>query len=150
MAKEVKKSKEQIHITGVLRSAFTHEENNDDGSIVKVTHIITLFNDEHISIDDADPKKTWEFFENFYDGKPNKYIPAWFKDQTSVVLKSRYNVPVQIFETGELLSFDEFVKRGLIRNARVNILCNVKDSGVYPCAMRIEEDGEEYDAFANF
>ena len=150
MANKKEAKTNQVHITGNLRSAFTHDDTNEDGSIVKSTHIISLFNDDEISIDGADSSKVWDFFDGFYAGKPNKYVPSWYKDKSGVTLKSRYNVPIRILDTGERLSFDEFVKRGLIRNASVDILCNVKDSGVYPAAMQINEDGEEYDAFANF
>ena len=149
MSKE-NKNKEQTHITGTLRSAFTHEEKNEDGTIIKATHIITLSNDDSLSMDGSSADKVWEFFEGFFDGKPKKYIPNWFKDRSGITIKSNYNVPIRIADTDERLSFDEFVKRGLIRDAKVNVLCNIKDSALYPVAMQIDEDGVIYDAFENF
>ncbi len=140
--------KETVIIAGVVKSAFTHEEKNDDGSIKSKTNIISLFSDDNLKIDGS--AKIWEFFEGFYNGLASKWIPNWYKEKSGVVLKSAYNVPVLIVDTDERLSFEQFVERGLIRGANVQIKCNVKDSAIYPSAIKVITDGEEYDAFADF
>ena len=143
-----KKNKETIIIEGSLKSAFSHEEKNEDGSIVKVTHVLSVYR-PGVKIDGSE--KANEFFDGFYDGKPAKYVPSWHKEKKdAIVLKSAYNVPVKIEDSGERLSFDDFVERGLIRNASVQIKCNVKEQAIYPSAVKVITDGEEYDPFADF
>ena len=141
-------NKETVIIAGVIKSAFTHVEKNDDGSIKSKTNVISLFADDNLSIDGS--PKIWEFFEGFYQGLAPKWIPNWFKERSGISLKSSYNIPVMIVDTGDRLSFEEFVERGLIRGASVQIKCNVKDSAIYPSAMKVIADGEEYDAFKDF
>ena len=146
--KATKTNKETVVIAGVIKSAFTHVEKNDDGSVKSKTNIITLFSDDNLKIDGSE--KIWEFFDAFYSGLSPKWTPNWYKEKTGVSLKSAYNVPVLIVDTDERLSFDQFVERGLIRGANVQIKCNVKESAIYPSAMKVITDGDEYDAFADF
>lgn len=141
------KEKNVVIITGVLKSAFTNTRKNEDGQIIKETNVI-MFSCEELRIDDN--MEVWKFFDDFYKGKPVKWVPKWYKDKSGITLKSEYNVPVMINETGERFSFEEFVKRGLIRGAIVKVKCNVKESAIYPSAIRVMEDGEEYDAFSDF
>ena len=149
MAKEKNQEKESVFIDGVLRSAFTHEDKNEDGSIVKKTNVITIFSDP-VSIDGSDTEKAWVFFDSIYEGKPNKYVPKWYKERSGVTFKSVYNVPVRIKDSDKRMSFEEFVKRGLIRGAKIHLKANVKEQALYPVAFEVIEDGEEYDAFADF
>ena len=150
MAKKATTTKDTTIFEGVLKSAFTHVEKNDDGTIVKSTHILSIFNDDDLRRDGFDHDEAWAFLDEFYSGKPAKYVPNWVKDKKDLVFKSAYNVYVKIEDTDERLSFDEFVDRGLIRGAKVRLKCNVKDAAIYPSALLILEDGEEYDAFADF
>lgn len=143
-----KTNKETTVIAGVIKSAFTHVEKNDDGSIKSKTNVISLFADDNLTIDGS--AKIWEFFDAFYNGLAPKWVPNWYKEKTGVSLKSSYNIPVMIVDTGDRFSFEEFVERGLIRGASVQIKCNVKDSAIYPSAMKVITDGEEYDAFKDF
>ena len=145
-------SKENVvsMIDGTLKSAFTHEEKNEDGTIVKSTHVLTLYADDTLKIDGAPVDKFWEFIDKFYAGKPAKYVPKWVKDKDKVVLKSTYNVPVMTVKDEKRYSFSEYVERGMIRGASVHIKVNVKESALYPVAFQVLEDGEEYDAFADF
>ena len=147
MAKtESKEEKKQIIIKGKLKSAFTHQKKNDDGAIISETNVLILF-PEGQSIDGSD---FWGFFDEFFSGKGSKWVPNWYKEKSGMNLKSEYNIPVMIVDTEERLTFTEFVERGLIRDAEVSIKCNVKESAVYPSAMKIIKDGSEYDAFADF
>ena len=139
-------NKDVIIIKGKLRSAFVHTEKNSDGTIIKETKVIIL-NEDGQNIDGQD---FWEFFDEFFKGKSAKWIPNWYKEKKGISLKSEYNIPVLINDTEERFTFSEFVERGLIRDAEVSIKCNVKESAVYPSAMRVVKDGAEYDAFSDF
>lgn len=139
--------KKQFHIYGVLKSAFTHTDKNEDGSVVKSTHIISIEPDE---VQFEGVEDVWVYLDEFFKGKPKKYVPNWYKEKSGIMLKSAYNIPVRIADTDERLSFDEFVERGLIRGAKINLLVNCKESALYPVALQIDADGEAYDAFANF
>lgn len=147
-AVETKKDddKKQIIIKGVLKSAFTHQKKNDDGAIISETNVLILFPDGQ-TIDGMD---FWEFFDGFFAGKGSKWVPNWYKEKNGITLKSEYNIPILITDTEERLTFSEYVERGLIRDAEVSIKCNVKESAVYPSAMKVIKDGTEYDAFADF
>ena len=150
MAKENTITKETTIFDGILKNAYTHTEKNDDGTVKSATHILSIFNDENLSQDGADQATTWKFFDAFYEGKPAKYVPNWVKEKKDIVFKSAYKVYVKVEATGERMTFDEFVDRGLIRGAKVRLKCNVKDAACYPSALLVLEDGEEYDAFADF
>lgn len=147
--KTVKKAdaKETCIFDGVLKSAFTHQQKNDAGEVTGVTHVIQLFPDG-LKIDDSE--KVWEFFDGFYNGVASKWVPEWYKEKKGVTVKSNYDIPVKIVDTDERFSFPQFVDRGMIRNAKVLVKCNIKESALYPIAMKIVEDGEVYDAFKDF
>lgn len=149
MSKDVNKdTKDTAIFEGVLKSAFTHTDKNEDGSVASCTHVLSVYRDG-LLIDGSE--KTQDFFDAFYNGKPAKYIPSWYKDgKDSITFKSAYNVPVKIEDSDERFSFDEFVGRGLIRGAKVQIKVNVKEQAIYPAAMKVLVDGEEYDPFADF
>lgn len=137
----------QMHVYGILKSAFTHTDKNEDGTPVKTTHIITIEPD-NAEFDGSDD--VWKYLDEFFKNKPKKFVPNWYKEKTGISFKSNYNIPVRLAETDERMSFDEFVERGLIRGAKINLLVNEKESALYPVALQIDVDGEAYDAFANF
>lgn len=131
-----------IFFEGVLVSAYKKSQGENGNKVSK--------NKINVSSDD---NSVWERLTKIYENTPKKYIPEWFKnrdDKNMISLKSTYDIPVRIEETGEKFTFDEFCERGLIRGAKVKMKCNIRDYSVYPSAMVIYEDGEEYDAFAGF
>lgn len=138
-------------IKGILKNSFVHIEKNEDGSFKGSTNVITLKKDV---FNDADLVSV---LNKIYEHTADKWIPSWFKDMSRMTLKSSYNIPVKIMpdakaEDGEqgVLTFEQFVKRGYIEDAFVEIKCNVKDSALYPSAMKVLKDGREYDPFADF
>lgn len=134
---------------GVVKSAYSKIDKDENGNTKTVTNIITLLRDG-LTVDGS--AKVKEFFDGLYKNvTAPKFIPSWYKeDKDFIVLKSAYNVPCKLDETGEHLSFAEFVDRGNINGAQVIVKCNVKPSTVYPSAMLIKVEGEPYDAFKDF
>lgn len=149
---------ETIMLNAVIKSAFTHTEKDEAGqSTGKSTNVIMLYPDVESKPD------IWELLTGLYDHTSDKWIPKWFKDKSGITLKSAYNIPVQIADENAsdldeikaksdkcILSFSDFVQRGYIEGARCFIQCNVKESAIYPKAVRIMCDGKEYDPFKDF
>lgn len=144
-----KEEKVTVKLEGLVKSAYTHTDKDDNGNVVSKTNVINLYRDG-LTIDGSDKVK--EYFDKMYAGVSNKkFIPAWHKEEKPFIsLKSSYNVHCKIDNTGEQMSFVEFVERGNINNARVILKCNVKPNALYPSAMLILEEGEPYDAFKDF
>lgn len=95
----------------------------------------------------------WKLLDEIYKKAQKRWIPEWYKnrdDKNLIVLKSAYDIPFMIEATGEKLSTEDFITRDLIRGAEVKIKCNVKESCLYPSAVKVFTDGEAYDAFADF
>ena len=152
------KEVETIMLNAVIKSAFTHTEKDTDGQPTgKSTNVILLYPDVESTPD------IWELLTKLYEHTADKWIPKWFKDKSGITLKSAYNIPVQIADENAIdleeikaksdkciLSFSDFVKRGYIEGARCFIQCNIKESAIYPKAVRIMCDGKEYDPFKDF
>lgn len=101
----------------------------------------------------SNDKNLWKLFDDIYATAQKRWVPEWYKNRDEknlIVLKSAYEIPFLINATGERLSMDDFIERDLIRGAEVKIKCNVKESCIYPSAVKVFTDGEAYDAFADF
>lgn len=134
--------KKKIIISATLNSAYSKTYGNESNEENKKKNVLNLKD-----ITDDVKKALTEVFEN----KPPKWQPMWFKEgMESVQLKSTYDIPVMLVDEGEKMSFQDFVERGLIRGAKVRVSVNLKDGAIYPVAMMVDVDGEEYDAFADF
>lgn len=161
MAKEnttQEQKQDTIMLNAVIKSAFTHAEKDESGQLTgKTTNVIMLYPDV-----ESDPD-VWELLTQLYDHTSDKWVPKWFKDKSGITLKSAYNIPVQIADEQAtdldeikaksdkcIISFSDFVQRGYIEGARCFIQCNVKESALYPKAVRIMCDGKEYDPFKDF
>lgn len=82
-----------------------------------------------------------------------KFIPDWYKKGENVILKSTYDYKVMLPDESKI-TFTEYLERGLIKGAKVTVRCLMKtdEDGnylgvIYPLAMRVYEDGEEFDQF---
>lgn len=155
---ETQSNPETIMLNAVIKSAFTHVEKDEAGQPTgKTTNVIMLYKDV-----ESDPD-IWELLNGIYEHTADKWIPQWYKDKSGITLKSAYNIPVQIADEQAvdldeikaksdkcIISFSDFVTRGYIEGARCFIQCNIKESAIYPKAVRIMCDGKEYDPFADF
>ena len=149
---------ETIMLNAVIKSAFTHKVKDEKGQPTgKSTNVILLYPDV-----ESDPD-IWELLTKLYEHTADKWIPNWFKDKSGITLKSAYDIPVQIADEYAIdldeiraksdkciISFSDFVKRGHIKGALCFIQCNIKESAIYPMAVRIMHDGKEYDPFKDF
>lgn len=149
---------ETIMLDAIIKSAFTHTEKDTDGQPTgKSTNVVLLYPDVVSNPD------IWELLTKLYEHTADKWIPKWFKDKSGITLKSAYNIPVQIADENAIdldeikaksekciISFSDFVTRGYIDGAHAIIQCNVKESAIYPKAIRIMTDGKEYDPFKDF
>lgn len=80
-----------------------------------------------------------------YEHSGDKYTPDWFKGKEHIMLRSVYDIPVKL--DGKKSTFADFLEKGLIKNAKGVCRIKQKDGAIYPVALVINEDGEEYDAF---
>lgn len=148
-----------IKIEGTLKSAFTHIEKNEDGTIKSSSNVIKLLPE----VESPDGVDVWGEFAKLYEHTADKWTPQWYKEKTGITLKSTYNIPVQLVDEDAedyqeiaseydkcIISFDKFVQRGKIADAHVVIKCNVRESAMYPSAVRIISDGHTFDPFADF
>ena len=156
--KTTNKAPETIMLNAVIKSAFTHAEKDESGQPTgKTTNVIMLYKDV-----ESDPD-IWELLAVLYEHTADKWVPNWFKEKSGITLKSAYNIPVQIMDENAIdldeikaksekciITFSDFVQRGFIEGARCFIQCNIKESAIYPKAVRIMCDGKEYDPFADF
>lgn len=136
------KDNKVVFAKATLISAYVKAQRSDTGKVSK--------NKLNISCNDKD---FWSVLDDVYANTPKKFVPEWYKnrdDKNMVSLKSSYDIPIRIDSTGEQLTFEEFIARGLIRGADVKVKCNVRDYSVYPSAMIVYTDGEAYDAFEGF
>lgn len=149
---------ETIMLNACIKSAFTHNEKDDNGQPTgKSTNVIILYPDV-----ESDPD-VWEVLTQLYEHTADKWIPKWYKDRSGITLKSAFNIPIKIADENAIdldeikaksdkciISFSDFVQRGYIEGARCYIQCNIKESAIYPKAVQIMCDGKEYDPFADF
>ena len=94
----------------------------------------------------------WGDIDALYLDVAKKFVPQWAKDKDHMMLRSTFDIPVMIPD-GSKLTFEEFVKRGLIDGAEIKVKCTfapeTETSGcaVYPSALKILVDGKEKDPF---
>lgn len=148
-------NKVTIKLVGRMRSAYNVQTKDDNGNVEKSTNIISLFRDGLVvdkgTMTTEGNEEVNDFFAELYKNTAKKWVPDWFKENKDFMqVKSGYNIPCMIKDDGVQMSFAEFVERGNIRDAKVIVKCNVKDSTLYPNAMMILEEGKPYDAFENF
>lgn len=81
-----------------------------------------------------------------FDDTRDKYIPGWYKKrENNITLKSRYNIPVKL--NGNVVTFQEWVDTGRVKNAIIKARITQKPDAVYPVAFVVVEEGEEIDYF---
>lgn len=94
-------------------------------------------------------KEDYESFKEVFKDVGKKYIPNWYKEQNSeMFLKSRYDIPVKTTDD-EQIKFSEWIDRGMTINAKIRIKIVLKDGIIYPKVIKVLEDGEQVDLFAD-
>lgn len=81
-----------------------------------------------------------------------KFTPEWVKNFDGYVnVSSKYDIPVMHVDGVTEPSFEKAVNSGFAyMNALVQLSLNIKEGAIYPKAIKILEEGKEYDAFADF
>lgn len=84
-----------------------------------------------------------------YDNVGTKLTPSWFKNRDGYInLSSIYSIPV-MDAAGKKISFDDWMENYNVLGSIVKISIKQKDGAVYPEAIKVLEDGEERDPFAD-
>lgn len=82
-----------------------------------------------------------------------KFTPSWVKEFEGYVnLSTSYEIPFRDNENNkEGESVEDYVADGYNwLGAKVRVSVNVKDGALYPKAILFDEEGAEFDAFADF
>lgn len=128
----------QIIFDGVLNSAYKLSKDNKGNDLENVKNVI--------NVTPRESKKVFDKITAFENSGKN-FTPTWYNKKEYIILRSVYDIPFEV--DGSKLSFDDFCERGLIKNAKVVCKMLQKDGAVYPVAVKVLEDGEMYDAFAD-
>ena len=84
-----------------------------------------------------------------YDNVGTKLTPSWYKNRDGYInLSSIYSIPV-MDASGKKISFDDWMENYNVLGSIVKISIKQKDGAVYPEAIKVLEDGEERDPFAD-
>lgn len=84
-----------------------------------------------------------------YDNVGTKLTPSWYKNRDGYInFSSIYSIPV-MDASGRRISFDEWLENYNVLGSIVKISFKQKDGAVYPEAIKVLEDGEERDPFAD-
>ena len=94
----------------------------------------------------------WTDIDDLYADVSKKFVPQWAKDKDHMMLRSTFDVPVMLPD-GNKVTFDDFVKRGLIDGAEIKVKCTFAPEtetagcAIYPSALKVLVDGKEKDPF---
>lgn len=84
-----------------------------------------------------------------YDNVGTKLTPSWYKNRDGYInFSSIYSIPV-MDAGGKRISFDEWLENYNVLGSIVKVAFKQKDGAVYPEAIKVLEDGEERDPFAD-
>lgn len=94
-------------------------------------------------------KEDYKELDEVFKDVGKKYIPSWFKEQSGeMFLKSRYDFGV--LTTDETRTkFSEWVESGTTVGSKIRLKVVLKDGIIYPKAIKVLEDGEQIDLFAD-
>ena len=84
-----------------------------------------------------------------FDNSGSKLTPSWFKDQNGYInLNSIYEVPIKDSK-GKVIDFETWLNGYDVLGSIVVVKIKQKDGAVYPIAIKVIEDGEDRDPFAD-
>ena len=84
-----------------------------------------------------------------FDTVGEKMTPSWYKEQEGYInLSSIFDVPVMDIE-GNRIDFDAWLETGKAIKSKVKVSVRQKEGALYPIAIKVIEEGEEFDPFAN-
>lgn len=84
-----------------------------------------------------------------YDNVGTKLTPSWLKNRDGYInLSSIYSIPV-MNARGNRIDFDDWLADYNVLGSKIRVSIKQKDGAIYPEAIRVLEDGEERDPFAD-
>lgn len=84
-----------------------------------------------------------------FDTVGEKMTPSWYKEQEGYInLNSIFDIPV-MDSNGERMDFDGWLGTGKAIKSKVKVSVRQKEGVLYPIAIKVIEEGEEFDPFAN-
>lgn len=124
------------------------------GILVKATNGATRYSDvvkNHISIK-VDPNVIpWVIFDKAYENSGAKMTPKWVKDRGEYInLSSKFDIPTRTVKNRDTSLEDLMAESSTLIGSEVGVSLVVKEGAVYPKAIKIFEDGEEVNPFADF
>lgn len=82
-----------------------------------------------------------------YDDCGDKLTPKWLKEKSNKLnFKSKFDFPIQSVD-GKKLSCDDFIEMDKTVDAQVKLKIRQKEGAIYPVAMSIVKNGNEYNPF---
>lgn len=86
---------------------------------------------------------------NAFDTVGEKMTPSWYKEQEGYInLNSIFDIPVMDI-TGNRIDFDAWLETGKAVKSKVKVSVRQKEGALYPIAIKVIEEGEEFDPFAD-
>lgn len=84
-----------------------------------------------------------------FDTVGEKMTPSWYKEQEGYInLNSIFDIPVMDIK-GNRIDFDAWLETGKAVKSKVKVSARQKEGALYPIAIKVIEEGEEFDPFAN-
>ena len=84
-----------------------------------------------------------------YDNVGTKLTPSWLKNRDGYInLSSIYSIPV-MDARGKQIDFDDWLAEYNVLGSVVKVSIKQKDGAIYPEAIKVLEDGEERNPFAD-
>lgn len=135
MEQEVKKELlKKLIVEGVIVSARYGATKFDDNNKYRVA-----IKSDSINYDDI----------HAYDNVGTKLTPSWLKNRDGYInLSSIYSIPV-MDARGKQIDFDDWLAEYNVLGSKIKVSIKQKDGAIYPEAIKVLEDGEERDPFAD-
>lgn len=84
-----------------------------------------------------------------FDTVGEKMTPSWYKEQEGYInLNSIFDIPVMDIK-GNRIDFDAWLETGKAVKSKIKVSVRQKEGALYPIAIKVIEEGEEFDPFAN-
>ena len=84
-----------------------------------------------------------------YDSVGSKLTPSWYKNQDGYInLSSIYSIPV-MDSKGKKIDFNDWMDNYNVIGSLVRVGIKQKEGALYPEAIRVLENGEDRDPFAD-
>ena len=129
-----KKSMNNLVIEGVVVSAKYGATKFDD----KNKYRLSLYS-ENMPYDDI----------KAFDTVGEKMTPSWYKEQEGYInLNSIFDIPVMDIK-GNRIDFDAWLETEKVVKSKVKVSVRQKEGALYPMAIKVIEEGEEFDPFAD-